>query len=202
MDVCLPGIDGVNALGRIRSLSPTPPPIVIMTPFGSLDVAVRSLATGAFDYPPKPWLSRHLAALTPERQRAPDVSPSCSRREVFARTAVLREPLRAVGQREIARQSTVSPARRTEVRRSLLNLPIALTTRQFGGVSRPRRRFAVLAWVKTHATGEGANHQSSSLPELRPTGAGHAAIHWGRWLGGSWPTLLWRVVIQAPLAGP
>ena len=55
MDVCLPGIDGVNALGRIRSLLPNPPPIVIMTAFGSLDVAVRSLSAGAFDYLPKPF---------------------------------------------------------------------------------------------------------------------------------------------------
>ncbi len=55
MDVCLPGIDGVNALGKIRELSPTPPPVVIMTSFGSLDVAVRSLSAGAFDYLPKPF---------------------------------------------------------------------------------------------------------------------------------------------------
>ena len=55
MDVCLPGIDGVNTLGRIRALSPTPPPVVIMTAFGSLDVAVRSLSAGAFDYLPKPF---------------------------------------------------------------------------------------------------------------------------------------------------
>lgn len=55
MDVCLPGIDGVNALGQIRDLSPNPPPVVIMTAFGSLDVAVRSLTAGAFDYLPKPF---------------------------------------------------------------------------------------------------------------------------------------------------
>ena len=55
MDVCLPGIDGVNALGRIRDLSPNPPPVIIMTAFGSLDVAVRSLSAGAFDYLPKPF---------------------------------------------------------------------------------------------------------------------------------------------------
>ncbi len=55
MDVSLPGIDGVNALGRIRDLSPNPPPIIIMTAFGSLDVAVRSLSAGAFDYLPKPF---------------------------------------------------------------------------------------------------------------------------------------------------
>ncbi len=46
MDVCLPGIDGVNALSQIRELGPTPPPVVIMTAFGSLDVAVRSLSAG------------------------------------------------------------------------------------------------------------------------------------------------------------
>lgn len=55
MDVCLPGIDGVNALGQIRELGPTPPPVVIMTAFGSLDVAVQSLSAGAFDYLPKPF---------------------------------------------------------------------------------------------------------------------------------------------------
>ena len=71
MDVCLPGIDGVNALGRIRDLSPTPPPIVIMTAFGSLDVAVRSLSAGAFDYLPKPFdLDQAISVVQRALQRA------------------------------------------------------------------------------------------------------------------------------------
>lgn len=84
MDVCLPGIDGVNALGKIRAMSSTPPPVVIMTAFGSLDVAVRSLAAGAFDYLPKPFdLDQAVnvvqrALRRSESTRSPTETPSTS----------------------------------------------------------------------------------------------------------------------------
>lgn len=55
MDVCLPGMSGVDTLSQIHKLSQTPVPVVIMTAFGSLDVAVNSLSAGAFDYLPKPF---------------------------------------------------------------------------------------------------------------------------------------------------
>ncbi|MGQ0635831.1 MAG: sigma-54-dependent transcriptional regulator [Planctomycetaceae bacterium] len=54
MDVRLPGLDGIAAMGKLHErLGPTP--VVVITAFGSLDIAVRALERGAFDYLVKPF---------------------------------------------------------------------------------------------------------------------------------------------------
>ncbi len=54
LDVRLPGVDGLSALGRFRELA-GPAPIIVITAFGNLDTAVRALEGGAFDYLVKPF---------------------------------------------------------------------------------------------------------------------------------------------------
>ncbi len=54
LDVRLPGIDGLSALGRFRELA-GPAPIIVITAFGNLDTAVRAMEGGAFDYLVKPF---------------------------------------------------------------------------------------------------------------------------------------------------
>ena len=54
MDVRLPGIDGISALGRFRERT-GPAPIIVITAFGNLDTAVRAMEGGAFDYLVKPF---------------------------------------------------------------------------------------------------------------------------------------------------
>ena len=54
LDVRLPGIDGLSALGRFRELAGTAP-IIVITAFGNLDTAVRAMEGGAFDYLVKPF---------------------------------------------------------------------------------------------------------------------------------------------------
>ena len=54
LDIRLPGMDGLEALGRLQRLGPQTP-IIIMTAFGNLKTAVAALSNGAFDYLVKPF---------------------------------------------------------------------------------------------------------------------------------------------------
>jgi two-component system, NtrC family, nitrogen regulation response regulator GlnG len=54
LDVRLPGMDGITAMEQLRALQPDAP-IIIMTAFGSLSVAVKAVEHGAFDYLTKPF---------------------------------------------------------------------------------------------------------------------------------------------------
>ena len=49
LDVRLPGRDGLSAIPDLRALAPQAP-VIVMTAFGDLDTAVRTVAAGAFDY--------------------------------------------------------------------------------------------------------------------------------------------------------
>jgi len=54
LDVRLPGLDGLSALSRMQPLL-NGAPVVVMTAFGSLDVAVGAFGGGAFEYLVKPF---------------------------------------------------------------------------------------------------------------------------------------------------
>lgn len=54
LDVRLPGMDGLTAIKHLRDRLGHVP-IIVMTAFGSLDIAVRAVEAGAFDYLPKPF---------------------------------------------------------------------------------------------------------------------------------------------------
>ena len=62
LDVRLPGMDGLSAMGKFRDLA-GPVPIVVITAFGSLNTAVAALSEGAFDYLPKPFDLDQAAAV-------------------------------------------------------------------------------------------------------------------------------------------
>ncbi len=54
LDVRLPGMDGLSAMQPLRERV-GPIPIVVITAFGNLDVAVTAMHNGAFDYLTKPF---------------------------------------------------------------------------------------------------------------------------------------------------
>lgn len=54
LDVRLPGMDGLTALGQFRKLAPEAA-IVVITAHGNLSTAVQALSGGAFDYLAKPF---------------------------------------------------------------------------------------------------------------------------------------------------
>ncbi|MEK7347518.1 MAG: sigma-54 dependent transcriptional regulator [Candidatus Eisenbacteria bacterium] len=70
-DVLLPDIDGVEVLRRLRRIDPDTP-VIIMTAFGTVEMAMRALDEGAFDYVRKPFAIeavRTCVARAVERRR-------------------------------------------------------------------------------------------------------------------------------------
>ena len=76
LDIRLPGMDGLTALGRLRQLTGDAP-VVVITAFGNLASAVRAVAEGAFEYLTKPFdLNQALDAVTRALARRAVHSPS------------------------------------------------------------------------------------------------------------------------------
>jgi two-component system nitrogen regulation response regulator GlnG len=70
LDVRLPGMDGLTALGRMRELTQDAP-VIVVTAFGNLNTAVKAVEGGAFDYLAKPFdLDQALDAVARALQRA------------------------------------------------------------------------------------------------------------------------------------
>ena len=100
LDVRLPGIDGLAAMEQLSAASGGAT-IVVMTAFGSLDVATTAMRQGAFDYLIKPFdldaamsvvsraLSTPHATQRAPQQRIPDtlVGDTPAMQEVFKRIA-------------------------------------------------------------------------------------------------------------------
>jgi two-component system nitrogen regulation response regulator GlnG len=69
LDVRLPGLDGLSALGRLRQISGDAP-VIVVTAFGNLSTAVKAVEGGAFDYLAKPFdLNQALEAVGRALQR-------------------------------------------------------------------------------------------------------------------------------------
>ncbi len=91
LDIRLPGIDGLTAMGRFRDRC-GPVPIVVMTAYGDLNTAVTSVRNGAFDYLTKPFdlqtARRVIRRVLEYHPEAVSAAPSSAGEE---------EPLRLVG---------------------------------------------------------------------------------------------------------
>jgi diguanylate cyclase (GGDEF)-like protein len=59
MDINLPGIDGTEALKRIRTINPIQS-VIMLTAFATVDNAIRALKEGATDFVKKPFENEHL----------------------------------------------------------------------------------------------------------------------------------------------
>jgi len=108
LDVRLPGLDGLSALGQLRELTGNAP-IIVVTAFGNLATAVRAVEGGAFDYLAKPFdldqaldtvaraLKRRELQATPSTVVVPDVvtapdemvGTSSAMQNVFKRIALV-----------------------------------------------------------------------------------------------------------------
>jgi two-component system nitrogen regulation response regulator GlnG len=75
LDVRLPGMDGLSALGRLRELTGDAP-VIVVTAFGNLSTAVKAVEGGAFDYLAKPFdLGQALDAVARALQRRAQPAP-------------------------------------------------------------------------------------------------------------------------------
>ena len=54
LDVCMPGMNGLDLLARIKELHPRLP-VIVMTGQGTMDTAIEATKRGAFDYQLKPF---------------------------------------------------------------------------------------------------------------------------------------------------
>jgi len=54
MDVCMPEINGVEALGKIKAFNPEIP-VIMMTAYSSTETAAEALQKGAYGYLTKPF---------------------------------------------------------------------------------------------------------------------------------------------------
>lgn len=62
LDLKLPGMQGIDALKKLRGIDPHSIPI-IMTAYGTIDVAVEAIRLGAYDFLTKPFDTDHLLLL-------------------------------------------------------------------------------------------------------------------------------------------
>ncbi len=90
LDVRLPGMDGLAAIGPFRDRIGTAP-IIIITAFGNLETAVRAMEGGAFDYLIKPFDLDHAITVV---KRALDARPA---REPGPRTSGATGPHPLIG---------------------------------------------------------------------------------------------------------
>ncbi len=56
------GSEGLEILGTLRGMT-APPPVIVMTAWGSIDLAVQAMHMGARDFIQKPWDNTHLLHL-------------------------------------------------------------------------------------------------------------------------------------------
>ncbi|HDK81483.1 MAG TPA: response regulator, partial [Nitrospirae bacterium] len=58
-DIKMPGMSGIDLLGKIHALDPDVP-VILITAYSDLDLAMGAIKSGAFDYIPKPYKPEHL----------------------------------------------------------------------------------------------------------------------------------------------
>jgi len=80
LDVRLPGIDGLTALGTFGAMA-NAPPVIIITAYGDLQTAVDAIRNGAFEYIVKPFdldVAQHAIQRALEKQTDPRPAPPAS----------------------------------------------------------------------------------------------------------------------------
>jgi two-component system nitrogen regulation response regulator GlnG len=98
LDVRLPGVDGLTAMGAFRERI-GPAPIIVITAFGNLETAVRAMEGGAFDYLVKPFdldratgvVSRALESRGASGQAAGAISPDAEPEALIGRSPAMQE---------------------------------------------------------------------------------------------------------------
>jgi len=58
-DIRMPGMDGMTLMGRIRDIDPDIP-VILFTGHGDIQLAVRAMREGAYDFIEKPFKTQHL----------------------------------------------------------------------------------------------------------------------------------------------
>jgi DNA-binding NtrC family response regulator len=86
VDLKMPGMDGLEVLGKARSLQPDAP-VIIMTAYATVDTAVQAMKRGAYDYLVKPFEPEELSLMVGKLTNA----QSLRRENVLLRKALKRQ---------------------------------------------------------------------------------------------------------------
>jgi len=101
LDVWLPGIDGLQALGRLQTM-PRPPAVIMISGHGTIETAVRATKLGAFDFIEKPLSLEKIVVLVRNavQQRRLEDENQTLRTELGQRYRVIGEsvPMKAMRQ--------------------------------------------------------------------------------------------------------
>ena len=62
------GQEGLDLLGKIQAVDPTIP-VIVMTAWGSVELAVEAMRRGARDFIQKPWDNARLVSISPDATR-------------------------------------------------------------------------------------------------------------------------------------
>ncbi|RJG50560.1 nitrogen regulation protein NR(I) [Motilimonas pumila] len=103
-DIRMPGIDGIDLLGRIQQEYPDLP-VIIMTAHSDLDSAVNAYQAGAFEYLPKPFdideavalVERALAHARENSTQKRAAEPTSPAPEIIGEAPAMQEVFRAIG---------------------------------------------------------------------------------------------------------
>ncbi len=106
LDICLPGMNGLEALAQIRQIQPALP-VIVMTGQGTTDTAIEATKRGAFDYQLKPFepaemlrtIAKALEAARLMKGRLavnPDTTVPQSQ-AIVGRSAVMQQLYKAIG---------------------------------------------------------------------------------------------------------
>jgi DNA-binding NtrC family response regulator len=77
-DIRMPGLDGMALLKAARELRPDFP-VILITAFGSIDLAVQAMRLGAHDFLPKPFLNEEMLVRLDRLERHIALSAECRR---------------------------------------------------------------------------------------------------------------------------
>src|SRR5262244_3271885 len=101
LDVWLPGMDGLEALGRLQAL-PRPPAVIMISGHGTIETAVRATKLGAFDFIEKPLSLEKIIVLVRNavQQRRLEEENQLLRNELGQRYQVIGDsvPMKALRQ--------------------------------------------------------------------------------------------------------
>ena len=59
-DIRMPGVDGMTLMGRVREIDPDIP-VILVTGHGDVQLAVKAMREGAYDFMEKPFTAQQLA---------------------------------------------------------------------------------------------------------------------------------------------
>jgi two-component system response regulator HydG len=151
-DLMMPGISGIELLRAVKEISPDTE-VVVMTAFGTVEVAVHAMREGAYDFVEKP-LKRHSIVKS--------VRKAAERRQLLAENRSLRQELRLLTERTIIGQS---PALRRVLEVVAQAAPSTATVLVLGESGTGKELIARTVHAKSGRTGPFVAVNCAAIPE-------------------------------------